>query len=745
VADKHGMLETGRDYYRLSIQDVLAARDHYHVFLTRKARVIGTAVGRYRFYKSGVSTKEPKTLENSEVRRDSFPCLLVFVDEWIRPTEEERKKRGLSLDAFLPRELHLEDREVRVCVIHAEWQEKSPEQGVEPAFPGSVVSGGYPIFTKVQGEERWATLGCLVSDGRFTYALTNSHVAGRPGESLYTIRHNNEEELGVSSSRQLQKTPFSEVYEGLPGKHALVNLDIGLVELDDLSGVSSQVFGLGPVKGLVDINHDTLSLDLIGCNVLGCGCASGPMRGEIAGLFYRYASAGGYDYIADYLVGPRSAKEGGGVLPFAPTYGDSGTLLVVDEPGSDHDLKALGLLWGGQEDKAGFRRQAYCLATNLGTICHLLDVQLVCDWNTGPRPYFGAYAHVLLPSLCTTAVKDKKLKALMEANAGYISMPLGDTPVSATKGLSKKGFVPLSDVPDLVWKSRSGPFRRGKEGPNHFADMDQPNPEENNQTLLDCCRADAYIDPERWKTFYEQVKAKQKGLLPFRVAQIYGAMVEAVTNRNITGFVCAAGILTHYVFDAAMPLHISYLYNGDDSPGAKKRKKKVDGKMKLVPVAYGVHDVFDNRIVENHADDIRRKLPSGVLRTAKTSKPMLLTDLKSTKDAAKAVVKLMRNTVRHAPPADIVADYADLLDQGTAACDAQLWATYGAGVTAAMAEAVVLVARLWEAAWKQGNGRAITSQHLGEVSQAGLKALYQTKTGFLDSLNLDEIGPALGW
>jgi len=33
------------------------------------------------------------------------------------------------------------------------------------------------------------------------------------------------------------------------------------------------------------------------------------MLGEIAALFYRYKTAGGYDYLADYLVGPRSTAD----------------------------------------------------------------------------------------------------------------------------------------------------------------------------------------------------------------------------------------------------------------------------------------------------------------------------------------------------------------------------------------------------------------------------------------------------
>jgi len=64
-----------------------------------------------------------------------------------------------------------------------------------------------------------------------------------------------------------------------------------------------------------------------------------------------------------------------------------------------------------------------------------------------------------------------------------------------------------------------------------------------------------YTDPK--------VNDRGKGLLPFRCWQIYNEMVDAVKKRDTTRYVCAAGILSHYVGDACQPLHISYMFNGD--------------------------------------------------------------------------------------------------------------------------------------------------------------------------------------
>src|SRR6185503_2557605 len=109
------------------------------------------------------------------------------------------------------------------------------------------------------------------------------------------------------------------------------------------------------------------------------------------------------------------------------------------------------------------------------------------------------------------------------------------------------------------------------EGPNHFADMDQER-DSDGKTLLDLTLDAGFIDPDKWDAFYSSVKdilsgdpisAKHRGLLPFRVWQIFNDMVRFVKAGKVAEFVCAAGVLTHYVGDACQPLHISFLHDGD--------------------------------------------------------------------------------------------------------------------------------------------------------------------------------------
>jgi hypothetical protein len=732
---KRGYIKQGFRYHSLSIKDLLEAREAYHVFLTRKSNVIGTAIGKYRYYQNKKKSDVPKTMENSIIDNRSYPCILVFVDKWINKAAFGKNKHA-TYDDYIPQRLYLSDgREIPVCVLLAEWLSRGKETIAQMRYPAGVIGGGYPICTKVQGEEKWATLGCLVTDGRYTYGLTNAHVAGRPDEKLHTIRNGNEIEIGRTSQKQAEKKIFSEVYADLPGKSSYINLDIGLIELNEVHDLTSQVFGLGKIKGMADVNHDTLSLNLIGCPLKGFGCSSGLMQGEIVGLFYRYTSSGGFDYVADYLVGPRSKK--GKPLAFNPQHGDSGTLFIIDDRKSEEDMKAIGILWGGQKSKNADAVQPYALLTNLGTVCQILDVELVCDWNSFYDQYFGAFAHVTLPSLGLEILRDPDLKSFMNENKELFCMSIYTTDAKQTKGLSKNDFVILSDVPDLVWKKRGGAYMRGKEGPNHFADMDQPNPKNNHTTLLKMCEDISQIDPAVWLKFYKDIEATEKGALPFRIAQIFDYMCKASKPEE---FVCAAGILSHYVFDACMPLHISYMHHGD--PQGPMKMVTQAGKEKPVPVSYNVHDEFDNGIVEYYASEITKNIMDHVKDKLHKNLPVALKDINNAKEAAVAAVKLMQHTIEYVSPKKVVKDFEELVDKPKRERCMDLWTKYGDDFLDAMAEAVVLTALLWEASWIKCRPQIRLN---GSVSLAKVKALYETKKGFLDSVNLEEITNYMTW
>src|SRR5262249_42719118 len=155
---------------------------------------------------------------------------------------------------------------------------------------------GYPVLVDVQGEEHFASVGCLVSDGHKVYALTNRHVTGAPGERIYALIGGSKVPIGVSAPKQLTRKLFHEIYPEWPGHKVFVNLDVGLIDVDDTHDWTAQVYGIGQMGRLADLSVDNLSLRLIDCPVRAYGAVSGPLAGRIKGLFYRYKSVGGFEY-----------------------------------------------------------------------------------------------------------------------------------------------------------------------------------------------------------------------------------------------------------------------------------------------------------------------------------------------------------------------------------------------------------------------------------------------------------------
>ena len=91
---------------------------------------------------------------------------------------------------------------------------------------------------------------------------------------------------------------------------------------------------------------------LIGCPVRAFGAASREMHGEIAALFYRFKSVGGFEYVSDFLIGPR-----GGAISLGTHPGDSGTVWLLEAPEGTLPMP-IALQWGGQVfvDRSGARQ-----------------------------------------------------------------------------------------------------------------------------------------------------------------------------------------------------------------------------------------------------------------------------------------------------------------------------------------------------------------------------------------------------
>ncbi|MGE5345551.1 MAG: hypothetical protein ACM3JH_06330 [Acidithiobacillales bacterium] len=717
------------DFSSLSVRDLVDAREAYHVHLTNKEHVVGTALGRYRIRKGDWYEKNPpgtepprgwkrprgpRDLFNSVVAPWSWPCVLVFVDEWVdRSAWSGGDGPELEPDQFVPRSLYLPDgRIVPTCVVLLKRLDARPAAPPPVRFPKEFVGAGYPLFTSVQGSRRTGSVGCLVTDGHNTYALTNRHVTGDEQAPVSTVLAGREVPVGTASLQLLGKRRFDEVYAPWPGRRVFVNLDVGLVKVNDLAQWTTQVLGLGALGGPVDLNPDTLSTDLVDQPVRAFGAVSGPLSGRIAALFYRYQEMGGFEYVSDLLI----ALDAGSVTH----PGDSGTLWCLVRTGERETHHPIALEWGGQavEEPGREPARSVTLATFVSTVLRELQLDLIRDWNVGLPYYWGALGHYTIAARACSAVAGS-LRTLLEANLDRITFPDANLTPKTFKGLSKKGFVPLADVPDYVWKSPGGPAHRTTENPSHFASMDRPLSDgpDAGMSLLQLCADPKNVTPQFWNDYYGRVHDPGRGTLPFRVRQVHEAMVAAAAARDVVRFVACAGVIAHYVGDACQPLHISYLFNGD--PDRKDGGKEF---------GRGVHAAYEAGMVNAHGPEILSGVSAGLEATS------LPPNFRGGEGAALATVDLMGRTFRNLSPMEIVNAYAAGRD---------LWESFGSATVKTLVQGVLSLGGIWQSAWEEGGGDSIPASKLVAVVEDDLVKLYSDPT-FIPSLTLDQLVAAAG-
>ena len=707
-----------RDYNLLGLADLLDARDKNHADLMRRKNVVGTAVGFYLIRRTDPwpPAKPPeqrgkRTLANSEVRPYSWPCILVFVDHW-------QEEGALPWDDVVPQALYLDDRrKVPVCVVEAPRLETALPMPRTIVFPTNRLGGGLPLIAEVQGREHFASIGCLVTDGHTTYALTNRHVTGEPGEPVYTKQGGERMRIGQSASTQLTRLLFQEVYPGWAGRHCWVNLDIGLVRIDDVRGWSAQVYQLGTMGEIADLGMDNFSLRLIDCPVRAYGCASGLMQGAIKALFYRYRSLGGFEYVSDFLIGARNETE-----EFATHPGDSGTVWMLET--DDRGLRPLAVQWGGQVFTADGARSpvSFALATCLSMTCNRLGLDVIRDWNLGATDYWGEVGHYTIGALaCTVDFHGLPgLQQLMSVNIDRVGFRVEDLKKTEKVLMSQAHYeyVPLADVADDVWRNT-----RPSDENNHFADMDEKaaSGPYKGKTLLDLTKDDKNIDAKVWLDFYKGTPGTNPGALPFRVWQFYDAMVGYASKHDALGFLAAAGCLAHYVGDACQPLHVSRLHHG--YPPVKKGT-----------VAYDVHKVYETTMLNDHAGP----LVDGVV--AKLRGQSVKASFTGGQRAAKRVIELMRQTVTALPPGKIVDAYN--AEASPKAREDRLWNDFRAKTIEVMAAGCVCLAEIWASAWAEGSGEKIAKADRGHKSFEELAPFYRDKN-FVPSFELAHLGQIL--
>lgn len=744
----------------LSVKDLLEARDLYHVHLVHKPNVVGTAVGRYLIRvddpwptrrehqekKPVPAAKKPeRRFDNSEVRDYSWPCVIVLVDTW----EDDP-------DNIVPATLYMPDgRRVPVCKVRVIREQAALSSIPHWVWPEGLFGGGMPLVVDSQHTERIASAGCLVSDGHTIYVLTNRHVCGSPGQPVYTLESGRRVLIGHASNKQLTRRSFEKVYGGFAGRQTWLNLDVGLVEVEDAGAWTSQVYGLGAVGPLADLSEINISLRLVDEPVRAHGAASGTLEGQIKALFYRYRSVGGFEYVADFLIAPlKHAK-----IHTQP--GDSGTIWHLVQTKDGHEvLRPLAIEWGGQTlaDQTTGDSENFALATTLSNVCQLLDVELMVEHNIGVAPYWGQMGHYSIGSFACDFVTSDKLTSLMKANRDRISFDAENldpkeisTAIKDAKN-DEQGFIPLADVPDLVWKSYIKKVTGGRdtiwgargrsngpEHPTHYADIDEVRPSDG-KTLRQLCIDDPKnVDVAVWQKFYTDVghtEFGKRGLLPFRVWQFFDVMVQAVKDKKLDEFVCAAGLVSHYVGDACQPLHGSMLADGyADQPTTIEHTRRDSGETYTEDshVGAGVHSAYETNMVDRFAAELVDGLNKALKKPPKGPKPV-----DNGHEVAVAVVQLMDRTAKRLPPEKIIKTFLDAGGKKVVATYQALWDEFGDKTIETMVDGSQVLAMIWDSAWSAGGGDAIAASALKAIGKDKLKELYE-QTDFVPSVDLDHV------
>lgn len=733
------------DYSALSIKDLLDARDIYHFHLMNKKNVIGTAIGRY-LVRDGdpengrkVKNPDPRRFSNSSVKRYSWPSIIVIVEKWLDISEFREGGKANPGD-LVPSTLFLPDgRAVPVCVVYAPpTQRRTDSRPI--VWPNSTFGPGLPLGVTIQEQDRFATIGALVSDGHATFALTARHACGDNGVEVSAVLRDGPHKIGQSVGRQLTRLPFSEVYPAFVARQTYLGLDVGLVHLDDINDWTSNVYGLPPLRPMVDIYEQNFSLRLIGEPVVAVGAASGLLHGTIGAFFYRYRSAGGFDYVSDFLIFP--AKDSDGVR-----QGDSGAMwhlamrdedgeLETAKPVQERTYRPIAILWGAQSFEDGGTQSSFSTATTLSNVCKLLDVELVVEGSRALAGTWGAVGHYSIGTLAIDRIRNKALKKFFGDHADLIGVSLSwmqheDPTIAKVKALSADEFMPLSDVPDTVWRwSRGAPER-----PNHHCDIDKEY--KTFPTFREACLADrTLIDPAVWASYYRQGKPKPKkkdyksGILPFRIWQLFDEMVRA---PDIEHFTTAAGVLAHYVGDACQPLHGSHFHDGDPD------RPVPPGTFKAGSHEYygqGVHSGFETKLIGKAATKgwLFQEVEEHLADLAK------LDLVKSGDEAAYAAIQLMNEVATILPPQRIIEAYEETgasRSSKTAVLEA-FWNEVGRDTAKSMALGIRLLAALWDSAWNKNSGLSTSA-----LDRAAVKALYLSDD-FARSYTIDEIGTVVG-
>jgi len=275
----------------------------------------------------------------------------------------------------------------------------------------------------------------------------------------------------------------------------------------------------------------------------------------------------------------------------------------------------------------------------------------------------------------------------------------------------------------------------GPEHPTHHCDADRPFA--SHDTLPEACIADTnLITAAAWNEYFdafpETVNELHRGILPFRVWQIFERMKDYAASEPAR-FIAAAGILSHYVGDASQPLHGTTMSDGikDEEPDIPRDSQRKDSHGHKLPAfrGEGVHSAYETQMINSAMK--KGKLFPEIENNLGADHDMTLAQ--NGREAAKATLTLMRDVAQILPPRDIIEVYEQSFVDDTAHTTA-LWTGTGTQTGQVMALGIRTLAMLWDAAWAAGGGNT----NAGQVTREALRTLYED-TAFLRSVAVNGI------
>jgi hypothetical protein len=334
------------------------------------------------------------------------------------------------------------------------------------------------------------------------------------------------------------------------------------------------------------------------------------------------------------------------------------------------------------------------------------------------------------------------LKKLMQANQANIGFSDDDVAKGSKFTVDRDKFVPLADVPDYLWVVAHG--THPNEAIQHFADIDIVDINGGKSLLQQCVDDPQNVAASTWKAYFDGFAAQrlgpEEGALPFRVWQLWEAMVKYLQNGDLLRFVAAGGVMAHYVGDASQPLHCSYMHHG--IPPMKTHKGREypvprdsdEFKTFKTTREAQIHSIYEETMLEVDT----AALLAGV-DDLLSSMSYSGSAIDSGHTAGVAVIELMQRSQERLTPLDIIK--ADDPSLGTKTRAKQLWSkkTIREATIESLADSVLTLAALWTAAWKEGKGNTIARTKLVELDQGDLDDLVRKDRSFVPSRSLDEM------